>query len=56
MLTSRPIKDSQEVWNKYKVQIWDMLSESFPFSLLKVEWEISQEYFFAQEIYRTSWT
>lgn len=30
MLTSHSIKDSQEVWNKYKVQIWDILSESFP--------------------------
>lgn len=35
MLTSPPIKDSQEVWNKYKVQIWPVLSEFFPFSLLK---------------------
>ena len=34
MLTSTPIKDSQEVWNKYKVQVWDILSESFPFSVL----------------------
>lgn len=34
MLTSCPIKDSQEVWNKYNVQIWDILTESFPFSLL----------------------
>lgn len=36
ILTLHPIKDSQEVWNKYKVQIWDTLSEPFFFSLLKV--------------------
>lgn len=35
MLTSLPIRDSQEVWNKYKNQIWPTLSQFFPFSLLK---------------------
>lgn len=25
ILTLHPIKDSQEVWNKYKVQIWDII-------------------------------
>lgn len=35
ILTLHPIKDSQEVWNKYKVQIWDILSE--PFFLLPPE-------------------
>lgn len=34
MLTSPPIKDSQDVWNKYMVQIWPILSEFFPSSLL----------------------
>lgn len=36
ILTLHPIKDSQEVWNKYKVQIWDILAEPYSFSLLKV--------------------
>lgn len=36
ILTSPPIKDSEEVWNKYNIgQIWPVLSQFFPFSLLK---------------------
>lgn len=36
ILTSPPIKDSEEVWNKYNIgQIWPILSQFFPFSLLK---------------------